>query len=573
MSVIRQILSFLILALGLSALHAADNPTAQVDRSVLNEGETLTLILFGDEEPDLEVLKNDFKVLSTAKNSQVKIINGTMTSSSQRIVTLMPKRTGSLVIPPISFNGKATSSITVLVRPARQHSNIGGSKSIFLEVSADLAASYVQQQIIYTVKLYSAIEMMEASLSPPAIDDAVVERLGNDLSYQTTVDGRRYQVTERKYALFPQKSGSLVIPATIFNGKIIDGRQASADPFNRFFQQARARPMQLKSDEITLEVAPRPSSVTSDSWIPASELRVSEVWSPTTPEFRVGDPVTRTIRVAVSGLTGAQIPSLSVAHMQDINFYVDQPLVETVSAENTLVGIREEKLALVPKKAGTFILPEIRIPWWSTQENVEKFAVIPARSITVLPATTQVSPSNSVPTILNPSESVTASNSLNNGSNINAVNYWIWLTVIFAIGWLFTLGLLFKNKSKISQNISVENALLAHRRENSKRILQELQAACQVNDAAKVKLKILQWASIVWPDKTIRGLEDVSKLLNNSRLTEKFADLNRILYAKQPGNWSGDSFWNSVSTDLRTPHKRESDIGGLPALYPKIKEY
>ncbi len=547
--------------------YAVDNPTAQIDRSVINEGETFTLHLTGEEEPDLEVLKKDFQILGTSKNSQVKIINGKMTSSSQRIVTLMPKRTGSLVIPPIAFAGKRTNSITLIVKPARAQSDIGGNKSIFLEVSTDIVESYVQQQIIYSIKLFSAIEMIEASLSPPAITDAVVERLGNDVVYQTTIDGRRYRVTERRYALFPQKSGSLVIPSTLFNGNIADGRQASADPFNRFFQQARSRPMQLKSDEITIEVAPRPHSVTSDSWIPAKELRLTEMWSPDPPGFRVGDPVTRTVRIEVSGLTGAQIPALPVNSSKSMNFYSDQPLVETVNGENTLVGIREEKVALVPKVAGEWVLPEIKIPWWSTKDNIEKMAVIPSRTITVLPAATQVASEITENARVNPSESRAAA-TVASSQQIVQAKYWIWLSVFLALGWLFTLLVLLKYRSRGLRSVDTENTQDARSYENIKGTLKEVQAACMVNDAAKVRSKILMWAAMVWPDQKIRGLDDVSRKLNNTALSEKFADLNCILYAKQSENWDGDSFWNSVSTDLRTPHKQVIDAGDLPALYP-----
>ena len=58
--------------------------------------------------------------------------------------------------------------------------------------------------------------------------DAVVERLGEDRRFSASLGDQTYQVIERDYAIFPEKSGELYIPPVQFRGRV-----ASGDPTAR----------------------------------------------------------------------------------------------------------------------------------------------------------------------------------------------------------------------------------------------------------------------------------------------------------------------------------------------------
>ena len=89
---------------------------------------------------------------------------------------------------------------------------------MFLDVKATPEQPYVQSQVLYTLRLYRRVDIAQAELSEPELTDAVVEKLGEDSNYNTVVNGVSYLVTERKYAIFPQKSGVMKNQAFNLNG-------------------------------------------------------------------------------------------------------------------------------------------------------------------------------------------------------------------------------------------------------------------------------------------------------------------------------------------------------------------
>jgi len=112
----------MLLALLLSNIASAQNVTARIDRTQIQEYESVWLIIrsssSSSQSPDLAPLEKDFDVLGQSKSSSVNIVNGKMESNSEWSINLMPKRTGELQIPPIAIGDDFTSPITLKVKPA-----------------------------------------------------------------------------------------------------------------------------------------------------------------------------------------------------------------------------------------------------------------------------------------------------------------------------------------------------------------------------------------------------------------------------------------------------------------------
>ena len=137
-------------------------------------------------EPDFSVLEKDFDVLGTNKSSQTHIINGEISSKQQWIVTLFPKRSGSIRIPPVTFGKDVTETTTIQIGKRQTTSaNNTDSDDIFIRSSLSPASAYVQQQLIYTIRLYRSVATSDASLSEPNVRgiDAVVQKIGEDEQY------------------------------------------------------------------------------------------------------------------------------------------------------------------------------------------------------------------------------------------------------------------------------------------------------------------------------------------------------------------------------------------------------
>jgi len=61
--------------------------------------------------------------------------------------------------------------------------------------------------------------------------DAVIEKLTEDSNYGTKINGVDYSVTERKYAIFPQKSGTLTIKPLVLTAAVLSGGRPAFNSF------------------------------------------------------------------------------------------------------------------------------------------------------------------------------------------------------------------------------------------------------------------------------------------------------------------------------------------------------
>jgi hypothetical protein len=211
---------------------------AWVDNSAVPSGENIQLNLEHDgqtsAEPDLAPLKQDFDVLGSSRSSRIQIINGSTTASVRLTLSLSPKHSGALRIPALDWGAERSDPIAINVSGTSSANSgapqtTGNSASVYLKTSIQPQRAYVQSGIELTVRVYAAVPLYNADLELPATSDALVQQLGADKSETVVENGRRYQVIERHYEIFPQRSGSLSLPGPVLDAQI--AVQDHSDPF------------------------------------------------------------------------------------------------------------------------------------------------------------------------------------------------------------------------------------------------------------------------------------------------------------------------------------------------------
>jgi hypothetical protein len=392
---------FLGLVLLLWSAGAAAAVTASFDRTQVYDGDTVTLTIeaegLGGNTPDLSVLDRDFDVLGTSTGSRIQIVNGRQSATRSWRVTLAPKRRGRLKVPPIEVGAERTPALELLVSEMPQTPAGGPGDDLFLEVSVgnDGAPVMVQQQVPLTVRLYTALPLRVGELTEPRPEGAVLERLGEDVLYDTRRNGREYRVVERRFSLSPERSGALRIPPLTFTGELRSAgsprgfgsdqlAQLFRDPvFERFgsglFEQGE--PVRARSQAITLEVQPQPQEFTGRYWLPARELSIQDSWEREPPSLASGEPASRTLTITASGLSGSQIPEIGVPAPADVRVYPDEVDAETRTDGEQLFGVSRQTVTVMPTRGGTLEFPEIRLRWWDVDAEMEREAVVPARRL------------------------------------------------------------------------------------------------------------------------------------------------------------------------------------------------
>ncbi|HIG64212.1 MAG TPA: protein BatD [Methyloprofundus sp.] len=552
-----HLLLFILLSSLTGSLFAADI-SVSIDRNPVNLQESFQLTFTAsydpDGEPDFSPLDKDFEILNQSQQQSVQIINWEKTKSIQWILIVMAKHTGKLVIPAINFGNDSSQFAAIVVNDSSQVNNT--NEDLFLQVEVSTTEPYIQQQVIYTLKLFRKVNIAQASLTEPELADALIEKLGEDTNYNTQFQGENYVVTKRKYAIFPQKSGiATITPLSLTAGVIIPGQRRS----NSFFNQQRTRTKQVVSAAIKLDVQAKPENTGVD-WLPAKQLALQEQWSDNSERVIVGQPITRTISLFADGATVGVLPELYQDNMpKNLKAYPDQPVLKEEAKEDGMVAFREEKIALIPGQAGSYTLPPIEIPWWNTQTQQMEVARIAAHTLTAIAAsssTAETQIAQSPPLMPTPELSTPVDIAPDNSQKSNKL--WLGLAIFFACGWAVTVLYFLTKKSNEAKKESRVSSP-----ENTQTIEKQLKKACTNNDPVQAKDALLKWGRDNFQQSSLTKIAEQGA----PDFQQEILSLNAILYSDKAQTWQGAELWVAFQNHQSTDLDKSEKVDPLPPLF------
>ena len=547
--------------------------TATADRTVLDSNETLQLLVRFDgqavtSQPDFDVLKRDFKILSNNRQQQISISNGRSESYTDWKLTLAPKRIGRLLVPSIKYKKDISDAIEISVRKASPSNTTG--QPVYTETLLDKSAVYVQEQLLLTHRLYTSIQLTDLSMEELLLPGAIIQKVAQN-QFRKRIGNKDYIVIEMKYALFPQTSGKLNIPAVAISAYQVGNNSQSS------FFRSRGNQIIRNTDAKTIDVMAKPAHIDADQWMPSSQLTISQKWSNNLDQLLVGEPVTRTITVSAKGLTGAQILPLSLEPSSDFKVYPDQAqLNESVDASG-VTGVRQESFALVPNRQGEIVLPEISLRWWDTVNQRMQTATLDAMRLEVGAAPTSAA-TNSAPYLepieLADSQQSAAAISQNNDLQTGDGSFSTLMRLSLAANaLLLTLlaALLLKRKSK--QSARQRPSEINSPRLKLKQLIKAIEIAAKKDDLAALREAVIAWGRSAFPDNKIKTLQEIAELCADPQLKQQFDRLDQSLY-NSPNNED-----QSPSADIKLliallkgldipSAEAKTSANGLKPLYP-----
>lgn len=476
--------------------------------------------------------------------------------------TLVPGAAGRLRLSPIEVQGRIDETIVrersapleldVLRATASGQRDEVAPDDLFLEVEVDKQSPYVQEQVLYTVRVLRAVAIENASLSMPAVSggDAVIERIGSDRRYQASRDGRRYAVTDRRFAVFPQTSGKLTIDPVRLSASV--PLPSASGSTTGFWNQPLTRAMQIESEPRELSVKAPPAAAPSP-WLPARRVTLEEDW-PDRNTVEVGTPVTRRIILSAEALMASQLPDLDVPLPVHVRSYPERPLRETTSGERGLSGRLEQAMALIPSQAGTLTVPALELEWWNTGTDRKETLRLPAHTLEVAARPAMPSPDGG---------QAIAPDVAAGGAEQPSRTAW-WLGLGLGSAWLATLVLWWWDRRRVASAASgkPDRAGDASRR----RVEARLRAACRNGDPRAARDAMLDWGRVCWPDRPPRSLGSLGETTNDAVAAE-LAALQHALYAPGAGAWQGDALHRAVVSFDPDRNRARHDTYTLKPLY------
>lgn len=534
----RLVIGLYVLCLPLFA-GAQATLSAGVDRTLVEQGDIIQFTLMANfqttSQPDFEPLKADFEVLGVQASSQLRVINGQFTGTTQWDAQLIAKRSGSLTLPAFEIDHIRSQPLKIEVSPPSEIQT--DYKISFLEAQVDQLNPYVQSQVIFTLRYYHLGTMVRGQIEPPQFPNMLHERIRNQHTFERRVKGRVYRVYEWVYALHPQTSGEIVIPPQTFEGTLLNDRQL--------------RLVSEQTTPIKLQVKPIPSSYPpNEPWLPAKQLTFTEQWTQQTTELKVGDTLGRRLTIQASGLKSSQIPDADWTQNSAYKLYADPVTQNDHLNEQGLTSVKTQDFVLVAQQAGKLQIEPLKIVWWNTQTDQLEYAQISGREFDIAATNHH-----------HDSDFIGLESAQHQHNNQSTSLFWQLTTAAFALLWLITLTWHWRrNKTRVQTATGgATNPTELNNSENSRPLNDSISSICQLPDA-KLYQAVKHWL------KQHHAIDDWRKL-NHPKLLALLQQLEASLYQtdREVAPLNRDALQHELNALVTQQQQQTSP---LKALYP-----
>ena len=543
---------------------------ATVNRNVVPEGETFVLTLDlkdvdSSKSPDLSTLNQDFMVLSVSNGFRTNIVNSKVSKSRQWSLVLIPKKTGEITISEIELEGYKTNPITIKVLPSGEEPLVKSEdiNSAKFKITGEVNNNnpYVQQQINYQIKIEDIGGLQgNAPYFNVSNDDWIIKLIGEPKVENTITNGQNIREITFDYALFPLKSGELTIPPAQFSGYYLT-KSVRTDPFARFFEEdpffagigmntvfANKNAVVLNTKPIKVNVKPAIAGV--NWWLPAKEVKLSAEFNDPKPQFKVGEPVSRTIYMTAVGVLDTNLPEIEFTSVDGVKQYPEKPINEMSIKGGEIVSSSKISNVYIPSKTGEVTLPKIDVKWFNTNTDEFEIASIPEYKINVggiMPATTSEE-QKFEPTAL-PSQEKPVVETVEKVDNAKT----IYLLIVAFFGGVLVALILTKLLTKI-----------ALRPNNKKTIIE----AAKARDLKLLRDELIIWGQKHFPSKNIANLQDVADIFDSPAFNRELDKIRETLYANTEKDWDEKTFLEVFCNMCKSVKKhRKNQKDPLPKLY------
>ncbi len=385
----------------------SSNPVGLEDRF------QITFVFSGQ---DINGIKNfsappftNFLTLSGPNQStSIQYINGAQSASISFSYYLQARSIGKFTIGSASINYKGTEykSQPLALEVVKGSSSPQKSKreddavtkkeisdNLFIRAVADKQKVYQGEQVIVTYKLYTRVNIAsQMSISKlPQYQGFWAEELEtpqNIMFNVEVVDGKQFRVgVLKKAALFPSQTGELTVSPFELNVPVQIKKQRKRsnnifdDFFNDpFFDSGQTIDFLAKSNTIKLKVLALPASNVPESFNGAvgSYSMTAQIDKSNT---KTNEPVS--IKVDISGTGNIKLLNVPEVKLPTGMEKYDPQVKEEINRKNTVSGKKEIEYLIIPRIAGTKIIPPIQFTYFDVQKKSYETLSTPTYKINI----------------------------------------------------------------------------------------------------------------------------------------------------------------------------------------------
>ena len=344
----------------------------------------------------------------TGQFSSFSSVNGktTQSVSNTYTVTLRAQQEGKFNYGPINIGGVKSNSIAYAIgapmpdqtvpnsnspgaqgRDADKPEYIGkGDGNLFMKAEVSQTSAYVNQAILYTVKLYStydAIKFIGATASPK-FDGFVVEEskdISTSLEFET-YNGKSYATAIiARYIIFPQQEGTLTVKGNTYTVSV-DQREYYRDPFYGSLSVSKPLQLNVTPNELTVNVKPLPKPVPADFSGGVGNFRI-------TSSLPLQKFVTNQVASIVYTVEGTgnikyiTLPDLQKLYPSELEVYTPTSEAKVNVGRYDVSGSMVFDYSFMPLEWGNFWLPDVKLVYFNPSTGKYETSVAQGYEIAV----------------------------------------------------------------------------------------------------------------------------------------------------------------------------------------------
>ncbi len=339
---------------------------------------------------------------STSSNSSVQYVNGKMTQSYSLTYTYVVQATkeGDVTINPATaiVDRKKVQSNSINIKVVKNTATNGGSNKssqqakdpgvlqdddVYIRATVSNTKPYIGEQVLLTYRIYTKVPVSNLMVKKLSSFQGFWSKslLEENKQYQQStevINGEEYVVAViNKFAIFPQKTGKLIIEPTEMECtvqlRVQNKRKRGRDPFEDFFndpffnRNVKNVNTVIKSNPITINVKALPQKDKPAGFKGA------------VGDFRLSSRIDRTKLVANDALTLTFTISgkgnLELIDAPDIKFPVDfesfdPKITSNIKTNNSgISGKKKFEYLAIPRNGGDFDIKPFVLSYFNPADN------------------------------------------------------------------------------------------------------------------------------------------------------------------------------------------------------------
>lgn len=356
---------------------------------------------------------NGFEILAgpyTSQSSSINIINGKSTSSFTMTYTytLMAENAGTFSIQPatitVDHNTYSSNGLKITVLPADEQPQSNSSQpsrsnsgqqiaassqssgdDIFIRTIVSKTNVMEQECILLSYKLYTLVDVAQFGQTDfPDFNGFLKQELEtNNIQLELEhYNGRNYQTAVLyRTLLFPQQAGDIKIdPAHIEAIVRVRNRANVRSIFDDFFDTYTNVSKALTAPGMTIHVKSLPAGRPAGFSGGVGKFTLSSSISGT--ELETNDAVTLKINIQGSG-NMKMIKTPQVEWPEGFEVYDPKVNNDFKSSTAGVSGTKSIEYLAIPRAAGVYTIPSVKVSYFDTQDNTYKTLSTPEYTLNI----------------------------------------------------------------------------------------------------------------------------------------------------------------------------------------------